>query len=280
MYEWPAATSIGAHASSIRVSVPFVTVRITNPSGQRSVVRGRLSDPARQRPRLGCPAPISFVHPPRPGMPGTIPPTTCGEDMPVPSGMIATIAGTGAGGYSGDGGPAIAASLDVGQGIAVDQAGNVYFSDPAARAVRRISIDGVLTTIVGPATGGPLEQPQGLAFGSDGALYVADYGAGRIWRVDEGGAITPVAGEGGKGRAATASRRSRPGSCRSASPSDPTTSCTSMTPEPIGPLIAAASSACSQAGRGQDSDDASRGSQSIGRATSSSATLTIDVCTR
>jgi hypothetical protein len=57
----------------------------------------------------------------------------------TPEGIITTIAGTGQSGFSGDGGPGVAARLDSPAGIAVDAGGNVYFSDSNNNRVRKLT---------------------------------------------------------------------------------------------------------------------------------------------
>ncbi len=130
----------------------------------------------------------------------SLPPTACPIGQPLPSGTIATIAGTGTAGSSGDGGPATKASLELSFGhIAVDASGAVYFADTASKTIRRIGVDGIISTVVGPATGAALVDPQGVAFGPAGDMYVADFGASRIWKVGRSGSITPFAGTGVSG---------------------------------------------------------------------------------
>src|SRR5690242_4075900 len=67
----------------------------------------------------------------------------------TPAGIISTLAGTGHPGYSGDGGRADMAQLDSPYGLAVDNSGNVYVADFGNQRVRRISADGVITTLAG-----------------------------------------------------------------------------------------------------------------------------------
>ena len=127
------------------------------------------------------------------------------------SGIISTIAGSSLSGYSGDGGPAIAASIFVGSALAVDTAGNVYFND---LRIRKIGTDGIISAIAGngivgfsgdsglalnaqiqlsPLTyGGPLVG--GLATDRFGNLYISDGYNGRIRKVDATGLITTVMG--------------------------------------------------------------------------------------
>jgi trimeric autotransporter adhesin len=64
-------------------------------------------------------------------------------------GTIATISGTGSKGFSGDGGPATAAMLDAPAGLAFDGVGNLYVADQGNDRVRRIDLDGVITTVAG-----------------------------------------------------------------------------------------------------------------------------------
>jgi hypothetical protein len=100
-------------------------------------------------------------------------------------GTINTVAGTGIAGYSGDGGPATAAELNLPWGLAVDASGNIYISDTYNARVRMVGTNGTITTIAGngnqgsggdggPATSAQLTQPYGIAVGAGGAIYVAD----------------------------------------------------------------------------------------------------------
>ncbi|MBS1858994.1 MAG: hypothetical protein JST11_26715 [Acidobacteria bacterium] len=126
------------------------------------------------------------------------------------AGIITTIAGNGTPGYSGDGGPATKAAIFADQnmaGIAVDAAGNVYFSDGQNQVVRKIDTAGIVTTIAGnntagfsgdggPATKAQLFYPTGLALDTSGNLYIADSSNNRVRRVDPAGTITTYAGNG------------------------------------------------------------------------------------
>ena len=116
------------------------------------------------------------------------------------SGVITTIAGNGDKGYSGDGGPAIAAALNEPYGVVVDRAGNLYTADRLNRRVRRIdAVSGVITTLAGtgeaaysgdggPAAEAGLGEPNGLAFDATGRhLYIADVADHRVRIVDLAG---------------------------------------------------------------------------------------------
>jgi hypothetical protein len=124
-------------------------------------------------------------------------PTACPPGTLLHSGSIATIAGTGVAGDSGDGGPAIVAMIDPSFGtLGFDASGAVYFADSDHASVRRIDTDGTITTFAGPSTGAPFVTPAGVAIDHAGKVYVADIGVGRIWRVDPSGAIASIAGTG------------------------------------------------------------------------------------
>lgn len=110
------------------------------------------------------------------------------------SGVISTIAGTGIGGYSGDGGIATLANINNPNDIALDLIGNIYFSDQSNQRIRKINPSGIITTAVGTGSfgfsgdgGNPisasLNNPTGITFDSFGNLYIADMGNNRIRKV-------------------------------------------------------------------------------------------------
>ena len=123
----------------------------------------------------------------------------------TPSGVIKTIAGGPFPGYSGDGGPATAATFFA-TNIAADAAGNLYLADTTNQRIRKIDTNGIITTIAGtgqqgysgdggPATSAMLALPEGVAVDSAGNVYFAD-NATRVRKVDTNGIITTVAGNG------------------------------------------------------------------------------------
>ena len=71
-----------------------------------------------------------------------------------PTGVITTIAGNGSAGYSGDGGPAVAAAVGFPAGLAVDKTGNIFIADLYNHRVRRVGTNGIITTIAGTGVGG------------------------------------------------------------------------------------------------------------------------------
>jgi uncharacterized protein (TIGR03437 family) len=111
----------------------------------------------------------------------------------TPGGIITTLAGTGNTGYSGDGGPASLARLNLPRGVAVDLGGNVYVADSGNNQVRRIDAQGTITTV---DTGNSLSGPRGIAVDRAGNLYIADSSNRRVLRVSPGALVTTIAGDG------------------------------------------------------------------------------------
>jgi len=122
-------------------------------------------------------------------------------------GIISTVAGNGNIGYTGDGGPATSATLGSANGIVVDKAGNIYFTDSIFSVIRKVNTKGIISTFAGggvvslgdgglatSARLGFLGPHAGLAVDSAGDVYIADYFDGRIRKVDTSGTITTVAG--------------------------------------------------------------------------------------
>jgi sugar lactone lactonase YvrE len=123
------------------------------------------------------------------------------------SGVITTLAGTGAAGFSGDGGPATAAQLNLPYGLAADLAGYVYVADLGNDRVRRIGPDGVITTVAGngnrgssgdggAATSAQLLTPRNVAVDAAGNLYFSEFEGHRVRKVTPDGRISTVAGTG------------------------------------------------------------------------------------
>ena len=121
------------------------------------------------------------------------------------NGVIGTVAGTGIAGYSGDGGPATSARLNLPSSVALDSSGNLFIADAANQRIRKVSTGGTIVTVAGTgvagsigssgvATTAQLNNPVGVATDSAGNLYIADEGNDAIRIVTPGGAINTLAG--------------------------------------------------------------------------------------
>jgi len=123
--------------------------------------------------------------------------------------IITTVAGTGAAADSGDGGPAVNAGVSRPTGIAVDAAGDLYFSSSWSRVRKVIAGTGIIETVAGqfvtsfggdngPAVDALFWDPIPSAVDRSGNLYIADYENSRVRMVTEAtGIVTTVAGSGG-----------------------------------------------------------------------------------
>jgi sugar lactone lactonase YvrE len=111
----------------------------------------------------------------------------------VKNGIISYFAGTGLKGFKGEGTPAINAAFDYPWGLAIDGDHNVYVGDTGNSRVRKITPDGIITTLAGGKAGyygdgGPSDRAglfacRGLAFDKNGNLYVVDNGNDRIRKI-------------------------------------------------------------------------------------------------
>ncbi len=122
-------------------------------------------------------------------------------------GIMTTLAGAGAAGWTGDGSTATAALLSAPTATAVDGAGNIYVADAANNAVRKIA-GGVITTIAGngtagflgdgsPAVNAQLSNPLGVALDASGNIYIADAGNNRVRMISaQTATISTIAGNG------------------------------------------------------------------------------------
>ena len=123
------------------------------------------------------------------------------------AGTISTIIGSGAEGFAGDGGPALAAKLSFPTFLAFAPDGTLYFVDSGNNRVRRVSLDGIITTVAGngdttfsgdggPATEAGLGLPRGIAVDTGGNLYIALSSQHRVVRITPEGTLATFAGIG------------------------------------------------------------------------------------
>ena len=125
------------------------------------------------------------------------------------TGLLASVAGTGEPGFSGDGGPASAARLREPGDLGFDRDGNLYIADLGNNRVRRVDgKSGLIGTFAGsgrpiftadglPATETPIGRPSGIVFDAAGNLFVVESYAGRLLRVDgTTGLVSTIVGNG------------------------------------------------------------------------------------
>lgn len=144
--------------------------------------------------------------------PATVISRTRSLDLAAPDAVVRgsvarTVAGSGFSGFSGDGGAARAANLNGPQGLAVAADGTLYIADTANHRIRRVTPDGMITTVAGggsaldgdstrAATSVRLVLPASVLLAPDGSLYVADTGNHRIRRIAPDGTLSTLAGSG------------------------------------------------------------------------------------
>jgi trimeric autotransporter adhesin len=120
-------------------------------------------------------------------------------------GLLTIIAGTGEGGFGGDGGPAIKAQLHAPHDLAFDAEGNLFIADTYNHRIRRIDRQGVIATVAGtgkalytgysdPAPKDSLNNPQGIAVDRAGNILIADTYNRVVRRLERNGTLSIVAG--------------------------------------------------------------------------------------
>jgi sugar lactone lactonase YvrE len=121
------------------------------------------------------------------------------------SGVISTVAGNGAAGYTGDGAAATAAELNHPYDVEVDAVGNLFIGDANNHRVRKVNTSGVISTFAGNGTSGnngnggqataaELTTPTGVTIDAQGNLYIVDAGVSVIRKINTSGVISRVAG--------------------------------------------------------------------------------------
>ncbi len=118
--------------------------------------------------------------------------------------IITTVAGTGSSGFYGEGIPATDANIMGVRGVALDKFGNLYIVDAANFRIRKISSDGIITTVAGNGSsvfsgdGGMATDagltPFNVTLDDDGNLYVS--GNNRVRKITTSGIISTIAGTG------------------------------------------------------------------------------------
>jgi sugar lactone lactonase YvrE len=120
-------------------------------------------------------------------------------------GRLSAVAGTGEGGFGGDGGPAVRARLFAPHDLALDTEGHLLVADTFNHRVRRIDRQGIITTVAGngqagyagdggPAAAATLNNPQSIALDAEGNLLIADTFNHVVRRADRRGTMTTFAG--------------------------------------------------------------------------------------
>lgn len=128
----------------------------------------------------------------------------------IRDGIITTVVGTGEAAFGGDGGLGTDATLHWPSALELDDEGNLFIADTLNHAIRRLGVDGTITTVAGtgvegaggnegPATLAQLSQPFGIALDLDGSLYIGDRGNFEIRKVGTDGIIATIAGTGVEG---------------------------------------------------------------------------------
>jgi hypothetical protein len=113
------------------------------------------------------------------------------------NGTITTVAGTGTGGFSGDGGQATNATMWNAQGISVDTFGYIYIVDGASYRIRQVDSSGIITTVAGIGSSSPIGDgsyatnaavyaPKGVALDNAGNILIADTQNNRIRKIFTG----------------------------------------------------------------------------------------------
>jgi RHS repeat-associated protein len=194
---------------SVYVASPRYIRRIT-PDGRMVAFAGSGADPSR-----------TTVPPPQPANAAAISPEslTVAPDGTIyfvetfygyvrhieADGTVRVIAGRN-NGSQGDGGLATFALMDDPKDVVAAPDGSVYICERAGQRIRRISPDGIITTVAGkyqnrshsgdggPAVSATLDNPLGIALGRDGSIYIIENAA--IRRVGPDGIITTIAGDG------------------------------------------------------------------------------------
>ncbi|MGH2773002.1 MAG: hypothetical protein ACRDIU_07705 [Actinomycetota bacterium] len=124
----------------------------------------------------------------------------------IEAGNVVTVAGSGASGYSGDGGAALGASFSYLTGIAADGSGNLFVADRDNNRIRKVDASGIVSTVAGSGPAGPgrggfngndipaasarLDGPVDVKVARDATIYLSDEGNAQVRRIDASGTIS------------------------------------------------------------------------------------------
>jgi len=142
------------------------------------------------------------------------------------SGIITLVAGTGATGYTGDGGQATSATLKSPCSLFIDSSNNIYVAEFYNHVIRKIDANGIISTIAGNGTPGysgdsalainsKISMPTGITHDQQGNIYFTEFGNNVVRKIDTNGIITTIAGNGtygysGDGGVATSAKLGSP----------------------------------------------------------------------
>ncbi|MDP6794196.1 MAG: immunoglobulin domain-containing protein [Verrucomicrobiota bacterium] len=126
----------------------------------------------------------------------------------TPEGVVSTLAGSGSKGSID--GPGADAQFSMPNGIALDSSGNIYVTDLINHKIRKITPEGVVSTLAGSGASGSADGPgadaqfywpRGIALDSSGNVYVADMHNNKIRKITPEGLVSTLAGSGSAGSA-------------------------------------------------------------------------------
>ncbi|MFY7884737.1 MAG: hypothetical protein ACOVOV_07840, partial [Dolichospermum sp.] len=123
--------------------------------------------------------------------------TNTGGDIPMGTpAMVSTFAGSG--GYGGADGSALSAEFSSPEYIVIDSQGNKFISEGPAHRIRKITVDGIVSTFAGgtqgnldgTGTAAKFNYPNSMAIDADDNIYVCDYSNNKIKKITPAGVVT------------------------------------------------------------------------------------------
>jgi gliding motility-associated-like protein len=153
-------------------------------------------------PKITIPAPpnkVYFTNVQITSFKPIVDPNEGGVD-PIPYGQVSTLAGSSSGRQDGQG---VAAKFLEPTGVCTDAAGNIYVADSYNHSIRKITPDGLVSTIAGTGSSGRLngkasdatfDNPFGVTVDQNGNIFVADADNNQIRKIAPGGIVSVYAG--------------------------------------------------------------------------------------